>query len=963
LRLRVPAEIAIGILVFTTGLIWLWEFWLYTTTGLIWLLIVLGTIGWNGWKETYKNIFESKIIFPAHSKESGLIELINPRLLSAEFAFMMLSFLVWVSLISIIRPMPIGWDDLWVYMNFPKMMALSGNLLEWAGMYTWQLITGTGFLFSNIYGSTNLATQAFYVNQLGWILAIISIICGLSLLFESKERKYLLALPIIFALVFYAMPMNIFQQAKDMKLDPALLWVSIAWLSILISGWKKEYSQKDSISFILIAWVIIWLAFTVKFTTLMLILWALWLIAYRSLSLCGFMSFFFLFLGIFTKLGLWTQLNVWMPSDPALLGTVSFSLLALGGIFWWIGIWKHGMSKWKTWIYTSLVFLLGVLIGLTPWIIKNTAEMQPWSAYKTIGMKASVMNSILSGSGGSYIPDYTKIYSTKEYEDRQKKLSDVWITGSGQSQNEDMGRYFGYDKWINNYLKLPANLTFQKNQAGEFTDITYIFLAFIPAIFLFARWRKYIFPVFVGITMLFLYFYYFHEATRIFFGNIFNIENLLVWYAVLWCINIAWVLLVFFGLSDKHEENEKIKEISILLAVYGFLFLISAFGIVWYGIVVYYLFFVLIGLAGSSFLSYTEKEHKDENHFSVQVTIALVFAIFILVYFLRSAFPHGWNNLKESSGYGEFKYGLLSQEEAIFGYRQDYTTSIASMNISHTDTLIEKAKNEAKTEKLKTLFASEKLQWISIHDFISLLFSLGTTKDIVIRNDAKNVANFTYKSILYPKTYAPELVNTGGIYRIGTFMTYLINENRKRYLDDSLIFSFDTFFYDTNPDVTVERMKKLGLKYLLVDLNAATIDKDPRHVLTDRFEKLLKTMRSEKLTLVDTDSICLRLAIDESKKWVLKTDDEFINLGGTNYESYRNQSGTLMQMGRWQKQAYCFNYILKKIATENPDTLYEYLIPIREAIKNSWADTDEKKLQQIFSQYIWQSWFTLFEIQ
>ncbi len=97
-------------------------------------------------------------------------------------------------------------------------------------------------------------------------------------------------------------------------------------------------------------------------------------------------------------------------------------------------------------------------------------------------------------------------------------------------------------------------------------------------------------------------------------------------------------------------------------------------------------------------------------------------------------------------------------------------------------------------------------------------------------------------------------------------MTYLINENRKRYLDDSLIFAFDTFFYDVNPDVTVERMKKLGLKYLLVDLNAATIDKDPRRVLTERFEKLLLTMRSSNLRLVDTDSICLRLAIDESRK-------------------------------------------------------------------------------------------------
>ncbi len=148
----------------------------------------------------------------------------------------------------------------------------------------------------------------------------------------------------------------------------------------------------------------------------------------------------------------------------------------------------------------------------------------------------------------------------------------------------------------------------------------------------------------------------------------------------------------------------------MLLAIYGFLFLISAFGIVWYGIVVYYLFFILIGLAGTSFLTYTEKENKNENYFSVQVTIALVFTIFILVYFLRSAFPHGWNNLKEAHGYGEFKYGLLTQEEAIFGYRSDYIRSIAAMNINNPDKLIEKAKLEAKTEKLKTLFASEKLQ-------------------------------------------------------------------------------------------------------------------------------------------------------------------------------------------------------------------------------------------------------------
>ena len=61
-------------------------------------------------------------------------------------------------------------------------------------------------------------------------------------------------------------------------------------------------------------------------------------------------------------------------------------------------------------------------------------------------------------------------------------------------------------------------------------------------------------------------------------------------------------------------------------------------------------------------------------------------------------------------------------------------------------------------------------------------------------------------------------------------------------------------------------MKTLGLKYLLVDLNAATIDRDPRRALTTRFEHLLSTMKAKNLRLADTDNMCLRLALDEYKK-------------------------------------------------------------------------------------------------
>lgn len=97
-------------------------------------------------------------------------------------------------------------------------------------------------------------------------------------------------------------------------------------------------------------------------------------------------------------------------------------------------------------------------------------------------------------------------------------------------------------------------------------------------------------------------------------------------------------------------------------------------------------------------------------------------------------------------------------------------------------------------------------------------------------------------------------------------MTYLINDNRKRYLEDSLISIFGDYFYNKSPEVTIDRMKKVGLKYLLMDLNAATIDRDPRRALTTRFEKLLLTTTAKNLRLVRTDNFCLELAINERAK-------------------------------------------------------------------------------------------------
>ncbi len=194
-----------------------------------------------------------------------------------------------------------------------------------------------------------------------------------------------------------------------------------------------------------------------------------------------------------------------------------------------------------------------------------------------------------------------------------------------------------------------------------------------------------------------------------------------------------------------------------MLMIYGFLFLISAFGIVWYGVFVYFLFLVLIGLASHTFVSYNERE-DNEDLIGIKVTLSILFFLFIFVYIIRSAFPHGWNNLV-NSGMNEFKYNKLDQNESIFTYRTDYVTSIAAMNVVDPIAMTKRASTLARSVTMKKVLTPERLENMgpaNLHQillyFITQLESGKITQDRKnIETDIENIGHELYASILSPK--------------------------------------------------------------------------------------------------------------------------------------------------------------------------------------------------------------------
>lgn len=335
-------------------------------------LIPLAVLSALGWKE-YSGMLEGlrKPVFTAdnHDADGGLVKLVAFRLVTTEVLFMILTFLVSVSFINAVRPMPIGWDDLGVYMNYPKIMAQTGYVGQ-LGIVAWQSLTGIGFLFQS-------APQAFYLNQVGGILSVVFVMLALSRLFTfADSKKSYLSLPLLFATALYAMPMIVFQQAKDMKLDPGLLCITTAAIFVLYEAvHRRDEHGKDAWKTFALAGFLAGIAFAVKFTTLMLFLGGTALICYAGLGLAGFYGFFALFVGAFTKLKLWDMINVNYPKDdPALLTKVVVVSFAVAVLSFAYGIHKNRETATKRVLVPIMAFAVSAAIAFTPWIVKNMSE-------------------------------------------------------------------------------------------------------------------------------------------------------------------------------------------------------------------------------------------------------------------------------------------------------------------------------------------------------------------------------------------------------------------------------------------------------------------------------------------------------------------------------------------------------------------------------------------------------------
>ena len=1082
-------------------LLWLW-IWFFSFLFLLVFIWILGF--YNIWSifiillwfliYWFKEIAPTFNWFLNYSFEVDVTEWNYAKLVSTEFLFLVSTLILSTTLINIIRPFPIWWDDLWAYMNYPHLFAEAGSIISIWWMHTWEIFTGIGYVFS-------WATQAFFMNSMWGFLAFIATVLISKDLIKSTSlnKKSFLDIPMLIWTIFISMPMLVFQQAKDMKLDAGLFFVSILALYLLFKYYLWDNKNwKESISIIFIIWLLAWFVFTIKFTSLLFISAIIWLIVYSRLGVYWFSWYIAIFFAVFTKANLWKHMNVVVNPDNIAWFETKFALFS-----WllWLILLIYSFVNNKEIVkkfFTELgIFFIWLLIGLSPWVGKNIADTYP---------DISVSN-IISWKSSSFIFDKTKVKTAEELIQIDEKKKQQKLASDGTIWNEDWGRYLGYEKWVNNYIKLPWNLTMQVNQWWEFTNIWFIFLALLPVILLFLPYRNKNYAYFIVIFLLLELFVFvkidndivdisnissikietrdlvFEKNNSVFKNNYWNKDiydvdmnsyiwdadidklvdwpntfdllknktekafyaelkekikseeitkkinltstdltdtdliylkelkqinnknynfnsditsivaleqlikkhsisdkqqliklwkekrslnqiltdtfaqyNLPFWYAIILFLFLLPVSFLFFALrKDSEEKNiELFKLNTIFVSFYTFLWAISAFWVVWYGIVMYFSFLLAIWICIYYISSYNDSDSdiKKLNKILWTSAVSLVF----LIYIFFSVLPHTFSNLKKA-WYNKFKVWEITASSAPYLYHKEYLKILYSLNIAEDkkeDFLSEYIDDDI-VNALPTITTTD------IEIVKNTLNELVSKKDKKYSSKAKESLEMIYKNISNP---SDKYKNKSIIYRAGTFLKYHISENKTRLLEDSLLFTFDDYIYDGNIIETVNNFKKVWVSYLLLDLNAATIDKDERHNLTTRYENLLYTFTSNELELIETDSICLKVALEDFNKSnrTLEAVQAYMWVAWVNYESYTDD-GT--QIKRWTKLLNCYKKINshmkdKKIDNEN----YPYLLNLYNYIeKNKESYDTENKVYKLFQDQVKHWYKALFKIK
>ncbi len=388
-----------------------------------------------------------------------------------------------LNFLTVVRPFPIGWDDLGSYLNRPKLLVSYGHYIHLLPLLQWEYFSSLGYLLYG-YNSTFGSTAAMMINWLAGPFAVLAVF--------TFARKFLgSGAGILSALLYYTLPLVGHFSFADMKTDNAVfalqaLSVFCLFIFLFPTADTEQQEPDRRWQWLALSGAFCAFAFSTKATAAM-VLMALGATTLGVLlswpAFVGFVAASFI---IFEKQGAFDVNSVLERIGMNISETVVvvvLGIIALGGMGW--SFWSK-RSRAVPVIRAGAVILIGFLVCSAPWLIHNNFEAGN-IVPRFLLNSPSYMQPVVDYAGQHVATDPREVVLTLPTE-LKVDATNAACTPSGRE--EELGRYWGFRQGVSHYLSLPWRTVMNIDHAGYYVTTMPALLLFPLLLLLPFFWLK-----------------------------------------------------------------------------------------------------------------------------------------------------------------------------------------------------------------------------------------------------------------------------------------------------------------------------------------------------------------------------------------------------------------------------------------------------------------------------------------
>ena len=396
-------------------------------------------------------------------------------------AWLLITYLA-LNFLNVVRPFPIGWDDLGSYLNRPRLLTSYGQFIASMSQFQWEYLSSLGFLLFG-YDSWNGSALAMLINWSAGLLAVLVSYSFARLYFGPRYG-------ILTAILYYFLPMTGHFSFADMKIDNAVFFAGTAALLAAYAALmppqteeknkEGEGDKKPSYRLLLIAGLLAGFAFGIKPTAVLSILMIGSIMMGFFFGPIGFTGMAIIGFGILQYFGA-LDLNGVALRLFGTAGSLDQSIVSAVTLF--TGLLILGVSVWKK--YTLLrttaqsigFFFLGLIIAVSPWIIHNISIAGNFSVGSMLAAQDLVTPQVFyvqkEDVDAMRLPSSIPV----RYLPPELALDPNHAACKGSARTEELDRYWGFNTGLSHYLTLPWRQVMNIDAFGYY-------VTFMPALLL-----------------------------------------------------------------------------------------------------------------------------------------------------------------------------------------------------------------------------------------------------------------------------------------------------------------------------------------------------------------------------------------------------------------------------------------------------------------------------------------------